>query len=83
MSDSANQVPSSGAQLHSVERVELANQLFREFRTQCFWHSPPDLVVTEELVPFVIKGLRKYGGRRGFLLAGELQSTKATENSTG
>ncbi len=56
-----------------AERVELANQLFREFRTRCFWHSPRDLVITEELIPFVMKGLRKHGGRRGFILAGKIQ----------
>jgi hypothetical protein len=56
------------------ERVELANQLFREFHTRCFWHSPRDLVIIEELIPFVVKGLRKHGGRRGFILAGKLQS---------
>jgi hypothetical protein len=54
-------------------RLELANQLFREFRTRCFWHSPRNLVITEELIPFVVKGLRTHGGRRGFLLAEKLQ----------
>jgi hypothetical protein len=54
------------------ERLELANCLYREFRHQCFWHSPPDLVITEDLIPFVVKGLRTYGGHRGFKLAGKL-----------
>lgn len=53
--------------------LELANQLYREFHTRCFWHCPRDLVVTEELVPFVVKGLRTYGGRRGFILAAKIQ----------
>lgn len=60
------------------EQVELANQLFREFHTRCFWHSPRDLVITEELIPFVIKGLRTNGGRRGFMLAGKLQPRGTT-----
>ncbi|HKI32365.1 MAG TPA: hypothetical protein VKA46_10890 [Gemmataceae bacterium] len=60
------------------ERVELANQLFHEFHTRCFWHSPRDLVITEELIPFVVKGLRTHGGRRGFMLAGKLQPKGAT-----
>jgi hypothetical protein len=60
------------------ERVELANQLFREFHTRCFWHSPRDLVITEELIPFVIKGLRTHGGRRGFMLASLLQPNGAS-----
>lgn len=51
------------------EQLELANRLYREFRTRCFWHSPHDLVITEDLIPFVVKGLRTYGGRRGFILA--------------
>lgn len=59
------------------ERLELANQLFGEFHGRCFWHTPRDLVITEELIPFVAKGLRTYGGRRGFLLAGKLQPMAA------
>lgn len=54
------------------ERLELANQLYREYRTRCFWHSPRDLEITEDLIPFVVKGLRTYGGRRGFILASKL-----------
>ena len=57
------------------ERLELANLLYREFQNRCFWHSPRDLVITEDLIPFVVKGLRTYGGHRGFKLAGKLQSS--------
>lgn len=60
-----------------AERLELANQLYREFHTRCFWHSPPDLRITEELLPFVMKGLRTHGGQRGFLLASKLQPDDA------
>jgi hypothetical protein len=56
----------------NVERVELARQLYREFHAQCFWHSPRELLITVDLVPFVAKGLRANGGRRGFLLAEKL-----------
>ena len=31
------------------------------------------LVITEDLIPFVVKGLRTHGGRCGFLLAEKLQ----------
>ena len=55
------------------ERLELANRLYREFRGQCFWFSPRELVITEDQIPFVVKGLRANGGRRGFVLAGKLQ----------
>jgi hypothetical protein len=64
------------------ERVELANQLFREFHTRCFWHSPRDLVITEELIPFVIKGLRTHGGHRGFRLAAIRQAKEATPRAS-
>jgi hypothetical protein len=55
------------------ERVELANQLYQLYRAQCFWHCPRDLVITEELIPFVIDGLRKQGDRRAFILSGKLR----------
>jgi hypothetical protein len=63
------------------ERLELANFLFREFHGQCFWHSPADLEITEELIPFVMKGLRTYGGHRGFLLAAKLQPVRTDDSS--
>ena len=53
--------------------VELAQQLYREYRSVCFWHCIPDLIITEELVPFVAKGLREHGGRKGFLAASALR----------
>ena len=70
------QTTSTPRPLH--ERLEFANLLYREFWSRCFWHSPRDLVITEELIPFVVKGLRTYGGHRGFLLAGKLQSNETT-----
>jgi hypothetical protein len=59
---------------HPYERLELARALFDEFHAQCFWHSPKDLEITAERIPFVIKGLRANGGHRGFKLAGLLQA---------
>jgi len=56
------------------ERLELARTLFREFYGRCFWYSPSDLEITEDSIPFVIKGLRANGGHRGFKLAGKLRS---------
>ena len=55
------------------ERLELARDLFQTFYATCFWHSPRDLEITEEFIPFVIRGLRANGGHRGFKLAGMLQ----------
>lgn len=63
----------TGAPISPQERLELANRLFREYHTRCFWHRPPDLVITEDLLPLVVRGLRKHGGRAGFILAGKLQ----------
>src|SRR5262249_9738719 len=60
------------------ERLELANLLYREFQNRCFWHSPRDLVITEDLIPFVVKGLRTYGGDPGFKLAGKLRPRRVT-----
>lgn len=61
-----------GTQDAAAAMLALANQLFQEYRARCFWHSPPDLVVTAEQIPFVLKGLRNHGGRAGFLAAGKL-----------
>jgi hypothetical protein len=69
--------PATAAPLSRQERLELANELYREFHTRCFWHSPRDLVITEDLIPFVAKGLRTHGGRRGFILSGKLQPKEA------
>jgi hypothetical protein len=65
------------------ERLELANLLYREYRTRCFWHSPPALLITEDLIPFVVKGLRAHGGHRGFKLAARLQSCGAMGDLPG
>jgi hypothetical protein len=61
------------------ERLEIANWIFREFHTRCFWHCPRDLIITEDLIPLVVNGLRKHGGRRGFILSGQLREGRATD----
>ncbi len=66
--------PMALAPLSPDARLDLANRLFREYLTRCFWHCPRDLVIGEELVPMVVSGLRKHGGRRGFILAGQLEA---------
>ena len=63
------------------ERLELANRLYREYHTLCFWHCRRDLEITEDLIPFVVKGLRTHGGRRGFILASKLVSEGTTDSS--
>jgi hypothetical protein len=68
--------PKSRSSLKAAERLELANQLYREYHARCFWHSPRDLIITEDLIPFVAKGLRNHGGRRGFILSAKLDKAE-------
>lgn len=53
-------------------RVELARKAFREFYAQCFWSYREDAEITEEKIPFVIRGLREHGGLAGYRVASEL-----------
>lgn len=56
------------------ERIlEYASYQYRQFHTQCFWLHPKDLVITKDMVPFVITKLRQYGGNRGRVQAGKLK----------
>jgi hypothetical protein len=59
-------------QLDRDSRLALAQRAYREFRIQCFWSYRPDLVITEDKIPFVIRGLRKYGGHKGYRIVAEL-----------
>jgi hypothetical protein len=61
------------------ERLELANRLYGEYYARCFWHCPPDLVITEDLLHLVVNGLRKHGGRKGFILAAKLEPCPTRE----
>ena len=58
--------------LNLPARLELANQLFREFHTTCFWHCPRDLAITEETLPIVVNGLRKHRRAPRFLAGCEI-----------
>jgi len=60
------------------DRLELANRMYREFHARCFWHCPRDLVITEDLIPMVVKGFRLHGGRQGSMLSGQLREVKST-----
>ena len=53
-------------------RVQAAREAFRKFHAQCFWYLRPDLEITPAEVPMVAEGLRRNGGRAGFLLAAKL-----------
>jgi hypothetical protein len=81
MSSTISGASATPAPLSRDERLELANRLSREYHARCFWHSPRDLVITEELIPFVVKGLRTHGGRRGFIASGRLRPMVALPTS--
>jgi hypothetical protein len=60
------------AQSQRERRLELARKAFKEFYAQCFWSYREDLEITEEKIPFVIRGLREEGGLAGYRVAAEL-----------
>jgi hypothetical protein len=53
-------------------RLELARKAFKDFYAQCFWSYREDAKITEEKIPFVIRGLREHGGLAGYRTAAEL-----------
>lgn len=62
----------SNVMVTEITRIELAQQLFREFYSSCFWHHRPDLLITEDKVPLVVEGMRRHGGKRGLQAAARL-----------
>jgi hypothetical protein len=53
-------------------RLELARRAFREFYAECFWSYREDAEITEDKIPFVVRGLREHGGLAGYRLAAAL-----------
>jgi hypothetical protein len=53
-------------------RLELARQALKDFYALCFWSYREDAEITEEKIPFVIRGLREHGGLAGYRTAAEL-----------
>ncbi len=62
----------SSEEAHDMVRVREARKIFRALHAQCFWFLRPDLRVTVEDIPELVRGLRQNGGRQGFLLAAKL-----------
>ena len=62
----------SSADARDMVRVREARRAFREFHAQCFWHLRPDLQVSLDDVPEIVRGLRRNGGRKGFVVAARL-----------
>jgi hypothetical protein len=53
-------------------RLKLARKAFKDYYARCFWSYREDLDITEEFIPFVIRGLRQHGGLAGYRVASEL-----------
>lgn len=53
-------------------RLELARKAFKEFSVRCFWSWQEDAQITEETIPLIVRGLRQYGGHKGYRIAAEL-----------
>ena len=62
----------SSADVRDMVRVREARRAFRAFHAQCFWFLRPDLQVSLDDVPEIVRGLRRNGGRKGFLVAARL-----------
>lgn len=58
--------------LSEAERLQLAREAYRKFYAECFWYLRPDLPIDAAAIPEIARGLRRHGGRRGFLLAARL-----------
>lgn len=59
-------------QARDMVRVREAKRLFRRYYAQCFWYMKPDMPITVDDIPAIIRGLKQSGGREGFLLAKKL-----------
>ncbi len=62
----------SSSEARDMVRVREARRAFRKFHGQCFWYLREDMPVNKETIPEIIKGLRKNGGREGYILASKL-----------
>lgn len=56
-----------------ADALAFAQKLYRDYYATCFWHCKPDLAITQDKIPFVIRELRKHGGRQGMLASEQLQ----------
>jgi len=62
----------SSEDARNMVRVREARRAFHKFHAQCFWYLRKDAKITLADVPEIVRGLRKNGGRQGFLLAAKL-----------
>ncbi len=68
----ASRRPLSSEEARNMVRIREARRAFRDFHAQCFWYLRPDMKVTLEDLPEIVRGLRQHGGRQGFLRAAKL-----------
>jgi len=59
-------------QLDSEGRVALARWAFKEYFARCFWSWDEHAEIDEETIPLIVKGLRHYGGHKGYEIAARL-----------
>jgi hypothetical protein len=57
-------------------RIELAQILFKEYYASCFWHWKPDLIISESMIPAVVRRLCAHGSRKAMLAAAGLHETE-------
>jgi len=73
MNERDPQLPAGEAEAAVAQRrLELARQAFKDFYAQCFWSYRADAEITEDKIPFVIRGLREHGGLAGYRVAAKL-----------
>lgn len=53
-----------------------AQEIYRQYHAQCFWHLRKDLKITPQMISLVQEGLRQHGGKIGFALAAELDQER-------
>ena len=52
--------------------LKKAQELYEKYYEQCFWHMKRNLIITKNDLPQIVKGLKTYGGRTGYLEACKL-----------
>ena len=65
-------IPPPADEMARQRRLALAQQAYRDFFAQCFWSYREDAEITEDKIPFVIRGLREHGGHAGYRIAARL-----------
>lgn len=54
------------------DKLHIAQDAFQKFHTICFWFMREDLIITEEDLPAIIKGLRENGTREAYQIVDRL-----------